>query len=601
MKKVLCLILSALMALSIFTANVTALAATSTEYDYNLLSDGTAELTKYNKSQAVVNIPTEISKNILGFGDKIKVSKVADTCFNNCTSITEIGIPNGIAINAKSVNGCTALKQMYGLDSGNSYSNSSVVTKDNTLFKVCAGAGYTKLDLTGRRIVTIGSYAFCDNTKLTTIVLPASCKKIASNAFYNCPNLKAILYQGNSMDEFNSIKVGSGNDVFKKAKVTVHYDRAHSYVIVSVTQATLTKNGKIYKKCAYCGKKISKTIYYPKTIKLSRTKYVYDGKVKKPTVTVKNSNGKKIAAKHYKVTYSKGRKNVGKYAVKVQFNGNYYKGTKKFTFVINPKATKITKATTTKNSFTVKYNKVKNCTGYQVQYATDSKFKNGKKTYSVSGTSKKIANLKSGKTYYVRVRAYKTVKNKKYFSAWTATKSVALISLTNKQAKQLYVKAEKVATDWLFTDAGCAYLSDNYNDSIYIGESSNSRVSSYATPIVHKSINSTAKLKKHLSNYFDSSVYNYIVNTCYRDINGKLYFVAGWGIGSEWDYKLKSVQVISQTGNTAKVRIKIAEIPLFDTHAKTTTVTRTLRLKRKNGKWLFEDPFYILTFGAKIK
>ena len=443
------------MALSIFTANVTAFAATSTEYDYNLLSDGTAELTKYNKSQAVVNIPTEISKNILGFGDKIKVSKVADTCFNNCTSITEIGIPNGIAINAKSVNGCTALKQMYGLDSGTSYSNGGIVTKDTAsfevLFKVCAGNSYSKIDLTLDRFNVIGSYAFTDNTKLETIVLPADCKTVEANAFYNCPNLKTILYEGNSMAEFNAIKVGSGNDVFKNAKVTVHYYKAHSYQITSITKATLTKNGKVYRECSYCRKKVSKTVYYPKTIKLKKTKYTYNGKAQKPAVIVKNANGKTIAAKHYTVKYSKGRKKVGKYIVKIQFKGNYYKGAKKLAFTIVPKSTKITKIAKTKNSFTVKYNKVKGVSGYQVQYATDKKFTKNKKTFTLKGTSKKVAKLKAGKTYYVRVRTFKTVNKKKYYSNWTAVKAVKTKAnkkkLTTEQTVKKLIKGHYLYRD----------------------------------------------------------------------------------------------------------------------------------------------------------
>lgn len=435
------------MVFSALGASLTAYAATSTEYEYNLLDDGTAELTKYKGNLAVVNIPTEISKSVISFGDKIKVSKVADTCFNDCTNLLELGVPNGVKMNAKAVNGCTALKQIYGTNSSSEYSGSSTVAKGNVLFKVCAGAGYTKLDLTTLKFTSIGSYAFCDNTKLETIILPAKCNKIAANAFYNCPNLKEVLYAGDSWDEFNAIKVGSGNDVFKNAKVTVHYDKAHSYQTVTTTKATLTKNGKVHKKCAYCGKKVTSVIYYPKTIKLKKTKYTYDNSVKKPGVTVKDANGKTIAAKNYKVTYSKGRKAIGKYTVTVKFKGNYYKGTKKLTFKINPKGTKITKTSTTKNSFTVKYKKVNNCTGYQVQYATDSKFKNNKKTVTATKTSKTVSKLKSNKTYYVRVRTYKTVDKSKYYSAWTAAKSVktkaAPIKLKTKQTKLSFLKTYK--------------------------------------------------------------------------------------------------------------------------------------------------------------
>ena len=594
MKRTISIFLALLMVFSIFSVNVTAFAASSTTYEYNVLADGTAELTKYKGNAAVVNIPTEISKSILPFGDKIKVSKVADTCFNNCTSITEIGIPNGVTMNAKAVNGCTSLRQIYGSEANSPYQVAGGITvKDGVVFKVCAGNNFTKLEVPG--YYAIGSYAFSDNTKLETIILHDNCRKIEANAFYNCPNLKNILYDGASMAEFNAIKVGSGNDVFKKAKVTVHYDRAHSYRTQSITKATLTKNGTVYKRCVLCRKKIKQTVYYPKTIKLSKTSYVYDGKAKKPGVTVKGADGKTVATKNYKVTYSKGRKNIGKYTVTVKFKGEYYKGTKKLTFTIKPKATKITKTTTTKNSFTVKYSKVKNCTGYQVQCATDNKFKNNKKTYTVKGTSKKVAKLKAGKTYYVRVRAYKTVNKKKYYSAWTATKKISIVTLTDKKAKALYIKANNEAEDWFF--GSCAYAS--FSEAVYIN-------GHYTTLVDHKTINSKAKLKKHMSNYFDSSVYNPAVDNRYYDYNNRLY-ETDCGVGGPETFKLKSVKVVSQNSKNATVKIKIDEFgPAYDSRgyyrddAFVKTHTRTLKLKYVNGKWVFCSPFYIIYGPSKI-
>ena len=71
------------------------------------------------------------------------------------------------------------------------------------------------------------------------------------------------------------------------------------------------------------------------SVKLSSAKYTYNGKVKKPTVTVKNSKGKTISSKNYTVSYASGRKNVGKYKVTVKFKGNY-SGTKTLYFTISP-------------------------------------------------------------------------------------------------------------------------------------------------------------------------------------------------------------------------------------------------------------------------
>ena len=66
-------------------------------------------------------------------------------------------------------------------------------------------------------------------------------------------------------------------------------------------------------------------------------------------------------------------------------------------------------------------------TGYQIQYTTDKTFQKSVKTTTVSSyktTSKKITKLSAKKTYYVRIRTYKTVNGTKYYSGWSTVKSV---------------------------------------------------------------------------------------------------------------------------------------------------------------------------------
>lgn len=176
---------------------------------------------------------------------------------------------------------------------------------------------------------------------------------------------------------------------------------------------------------AWSGAKSITTAYYPSSISLSKTSYTYDGKVKKPAVTVK-SNGKKVSSKYYTVTYSSGRKNVGAYTVTIKFKAPY-SGTVKKTFTIKPKATTLSGVTANSKGFTVKWKKQETqTTGYQIQYSAAGSFSNPKTvTVSGSGTaSKKISGLESGKKYYVRVRTYKTVSSTKYYSSWSGSKSV---------------------------------------------------------------------------------------------------------------------------------------------------------------------------------
>ena len=81
------------------------------------------------------------------------------------------------------------------------------------------------------------------------------------------------------------------------------------------------------------------------------------------------------------------------------------------------------------SKMTVKWGKNAKATGYQIQYCPDKTFKTGNKSVSInsaSTVSKVIGNLAKGKTYYVRIRTFKTVGSTKYFSAWSAVKSVKI-------------------------------------------------------------------------------------------------------------------------------------------------------------------------------
>ena len=164
------------------------------------------------------------------------------------------------------------------------------------------------------------------------------------------------------------------------------------------------------------------------TVKLSKTAYVYNGKAKSPGVTV--SDGSYILPRSsYKLTYIKSRTNVGTYSVKVEPSGNYT-GSKTVYYTINPAATSIKKLTGKSKSFTVKWTKkTAQVTGYQLQYSTSKSFtKSTTKTLTISSnktTSKTVKKLKSKKRYYVRIRTYKTVNNKKYYSTWN-TKSITI-------------------------------------------------------------------------------------------------------------------------------------------------------------------------------
>lgn len=80
----------------------------------------------------------------------------------------------------------------------------------------------------------------------------------------------------------------------------------------------------------------------------------------------------------------------------------------------------------------IKWKKVKNAKGYQVEWALNSSFTKSKKSKTIKGNSSKslsltVKNLKKSKKYYVRVRAYKTDTNgKKIYGKWSTVKKVKI-------------------------------------------------------------------------------------------------------------------------------------------------------------------------------
>ena len=93
---------------------------------------------------------------------------------------------------------------------------------------------------------------------------------------------------------------------------------------------------------------------------------------------------------------------------------------------IKPAKAQLTSVTMKNSTLNVEWKKL-DCTGYEIIYTTDSKFKKGLKTVKIKNsnkTKKAIKKLKKGKKYYVRVRTYKIVNGKKVYSSWSKVKSV---------------------------------------------------------------------------------------------------------------------------------------------------------------------------------
>lgn len=178
------------------------------------------------------------------------------------------------------------------------------------------------------------------------------------------------------------------------------------------------------------------------TVKLSATSYTYDGKAKKPSVTVTYDGKKLTKGTDYTVSYSN-NKATGVAKVTVTGKGNY-NGSVTKTFQIKPKKlTGLKQSWRTTSSVTLTWKALSGVTGYQI-YRKDSA--NGTYKYIGSTTSTKYINkgLTAGKTYYYLVRGYK----KSGSTTVTGAKSDALTTTTTP-GKVKGLKVSKNSTNYI--------------------------------------------------------------------------------------------------------------------------------------------------------
>lgn len=274
----------------------------------------------------------------------------------------------------------------------------------------------------GQPVTTIGEAAFYFCSGFTgKLTIPDTIKEIGRMAFARCSGLSGKLTLPNEL-----VKVGESafvgcsnleNEVSIPKSCTID-DYAFYF------------NGQESAKIIKIDYKKEEKIHINKgTITINNSNIIYNGKKQTPSVKVTDSSGNIIDAECYSITY-KNNKNVGKATVEIIFKGNY-SGKLTKTFTIKPPTTKLSKIMKGSKSVTVKWKKQrKQTTGYQIQYATNKKFKSAKKITIKNNkkTSSKIKKLKKNKKYYVRIRTYKTVKinGKKtnIYSNWSNVKSV---------------------------------------------------------------------------------------------------------------------------------------------------------------------------------
>ena len=290
--------------------------------------------------------------------------------------------------------------------------------------------GYTALtDVDISTSDYIGECAFACCPKLKSVSVGRNAEDIGAHAFGYDYSRDVYPYVFTPYDDFKIVSTCDTQAVadYISRYPEIKWQKVHDY----------PSNGTVTKKASmsvqgfeeyYCGEcQQTKTIAIPKikSVTLSNTKYTYNGKAKKPSVTVKDAKGKKLKkGTDYSVSYGQNNVKVGTFKVVVKFKGKYT-GQKTLNATIFPHSTKITNLKGKKKSLQVYWEQISSacCTGYQIQLCQNQNFTGKtKKTYTLNtskqhtGTFKK---LKKGKKYWVRIRTiYKHKDGKTYASDW---------------------------------------------------------------------------------------------------------------------------------------------------------------------------------------
>ena len=420
---------------------------------YRLNDDYTAQVISYSGTPENITISECVSYEGITF----KVTSIGSSAFSGCTSLASVTIPNSVTnISCDAFNGCSKLKKIEIPDSV-TYIGSKAF--DGTAF-------YNTVKNWEDGVLYCGNHLISAKSDVTKITVKASTVSIAAGALDNCKSLKKINVLNpkcviNCTIPKTAVIGGAegstAEDFAQKNNMSIDYfeECTHSDKVQVVIAATCTEQGAVQSRCADCDKLISQTFTAP----LGHT-MVITTPAKAPTCTTSGNTqagyctvcGYNEVSTVIPATGHNFGNNSANCLVCGVANPNYVapaqptpnptpstaptqpnqndtntSNDEDVTVISKPKSASIKKVKGAKKAILVTWKKVSGVNGYEIQVATDKKFKKNKKTVTIKKqktTKTTVKKLKAKKKYYVRVRTYKIVNGKKVYSSWSKVKSV---------------------------------------------------------------------------------------------------------------------------------------------------------------------------------